>query len=181
MEQFILEIALVVSNFFLIYLFLIEKKKEKQLKEELQGMFQTMSEQKLELKKFSQKKLVDNKRKAFRVMIPEAELHFRICATDSVISKLLNKRGVGYIQDISYTGIKFTCDYDLPVRHNIMIEIEFTINNESFILEGLVIRKESHKQIKNVVYGASFINVSPSEEKRLMKCIHELELQKKKG
>lgn len=180
MGNFTLELFLLLLNILIVYLFILEKRKHKKLTDKLQSLYKTVNEERSELKKLSTKNLFENKRQAFRVEIPSTKINFQIIDTDSTLLSLLNKKGQGEIVDISYTGMKFICDFDLPIRNNIILNLEFILGSETFFINGKLLRKEGHQNNKYIIYGVKFSKLTYSDEKRLMKVISQLELHKKK-
>lgn len=63
--------------------------------------------------------------------------------------------------------MKFVCDYDLPVRQNITIQVFLKIKDEKFSIKGKMIRKEEHLKNNYIAYGIRFIETNPNEVNNL--------------
>lgn len=70
------------------------------------------------------------------------------------------------------------CDYDLPVRKQISLQLYFVLQNEEFSFKGKIVRKV--EQLNNIVYGIEFIEVNDKEQQRLHLLIQQMEIERRK-
>ncbi|WP_249310469.1 PilZ domain-containing protein [Bacillus sp. FJAT-49736] len=109
-----------------------------------------------------------NKRKNFRVEVDNLYCiikfnHFG----NPKYEKLKDKTIEGYIEDISLSGMKFSSDYELPVRSDINILISFQLDHLVFSVKGKIVRRQDHLNNENVTYGIEFAELLPNQEKQL--------------
>ncbi|MBB5325647.1 hypothetical protein HNQ34_002748 [Anoxybacillus tepidamans] len=105
----------ILAILLVLILLLIYISKQKQLREKdeyIDSLQQKLTELHDKLKKME-------KRRAFRINLLEPECIFELIACgDQLLKRLKHKKGKGKIKDISLTGVKLECDYDLPVRNS---------------------------------------------------------------
>ncbi|AET58036.1 PilZ domain-containing protein [Paenibacillus terrae] len=133
-----------------------------------------------ELEKKEIKKLLEeansklNRREAFRLGIPDEGCAFEFLHFgDETLARLTHRKGIGKIQDISVKGLKLICDYDLPLKKPVLIQVEFELNKEPFVLQAHLIRKEAHISQPFITYGLVFAEMSSSDQERLVYCINQ--------
>lgn len=121
-----------------------------------------------------------NLRKTFRVVVNENHCSVRFLELEnSRLQKLKGKRFDGYLENISIGGLKLICDYDLPVKQNIFIEISFRLKDEKFCLKGEILRKEVHNHKDMFVYGIKFVDISDEKQELLNKVLNQIIFEKK--
>ncbi|MFS0672057.1 PilZ domain-containing protein [Ornithinibacillus sp. 179-J 7C1 HS] len=120
-------------------------------------------------------------RKNYRVKVYNCPAELTILdSEENKFKKLNGKKFDGSIEDISLSGVRIKCEYSLPVNVKFKLRINFTLKNEEFKLDALLIRKEEHFKIKSITYGIEFIEPQQEEIKRLAFCLHSLESEKKR-
>lgn len=127
-----------------------------------------------------QAKLKDKeKRRAFRVTLLDGKCIFEfIDFGDKLLEPLRHRKGEGKIKDISRTGMKMSCEIDLPVRKQIFLQLRFVIDDEEFSFKGRIVRKE--ELLNEIIYGIDFIEADPKEEQRLYQVIQRMEIERRK-
>ncbi|MEC0181229.1 PilZ domain-containing protein [Paenibacillus peoriae] len=115
-----------------------------------------------------------NRREAFRLGVPDEGCAFEFLHFgDETLAGLTHRKGIGKIQDISAKGLRLICDYDLPLKKTILIQIEFELNKEPFTLQAHLIRKEAHISQPFITYGLIFVEMIPTDQERLVYCINQ--------
>ncbi|GHH99993.1 PilZ domain-containing protein [Neobacillus kokaensis] len=79
------------------------------------------------------------------------------------------------ISDVSAGGAGIISYYDFPLKQKVYVKLHFHLNNESFSLNGRIVRKVERINKSNYFYGLQFLDLSVKEEERLMKEIVALE------
>ena len=127
-----------------------------------------------------QAKLKDmERRRAFRIKLIDQKCIFGLIDFgDKLLEPLRHKKGEGKIKDISHTGIKLSCEFDLPVRKQIVLQLQFVLDNEEFSFKGKIVRKE--ELMNEINYGIDFIEADPKEKQRLYQVIQRMEIQRRK-
>ncbi len=120
-----------------------------------------------------------NRRKHFRVTLTEDCVSEFLYFENKKLEQLKHKKFTGKIQDISVSGLKFTCPYNLPVKQKIVFNITFSIKNIPFTLKAQFIRKEEYLQKDTFIYGVQFIDISKDEQKHLNLLLNKIELQRR--
>lgn len=150
--------------------------------------FANKLEQSLNVKKTTEK-TVDktsnffgfDQRKDFRVSVNEKGCLVEFLEFENKnLNKLKNKTFNGYIENISASGIKLSCGYDLPVKESIIIETKFSFKDEEFCLKGELKRKEEHNHKNLFIYGVHFIEISSEEQRRLSVALNEMIIEQRK-
>lgn len=119
------------------------------------------------------------RRNAFRISLHEQKCTFEfIDFGDKLLEPLKHRKGEGKIRYISRTGLQMICDYDLPVRKQISLQLYFVLQNEEFSFKGKIVRKV--EQLNNIVYGIEFIEVNDKEQQRLHLLIQQMEIERRK-
>lgn len=132
-------------------------------------------------KPIRQRQNITYTRKFFRVDVPDIECNFEFAYIGGQSFNLLkNKKGVGKIKDISAGGIKMICDYDIPLRTEVIINIEFELKNEPFSLKAQILRKEEHYNLPYFVYGMQFVDMNLKDEERLLFILNQIEIEQRK-
>ncbi|CAH0121368.1 hypothetical protein PAE9249_03896 [Paenibacillus sp. CECT 9249] len=128
-----------------------------------------------------QDKLKDKeRRKAFRVKLLEHKCTIEfVNFGDPALEKLLHRKSEGIVKDVSRTGVKLVCPFDLPVRKDITLILQFMIHEEEFTFKGKVVRKEEHSE--EITYGIRFIEVNVKDQQRLIQVLQQLELERRKS
>lgn len=88
------------------------------------------------------------------------------------------KKGQGNVLDVSRSGMKLSCRYDLPVRKQIILDLKFMINNHPFSLTGKIVRKE--ETLKSMIYGIQFLWNDEKVIQQLAQQLHKVEAEKNK-
>ncbi|XJZ27516.1 PilZ domain-containing protein [Bacillota bacterium Lsc_1132] len=164
-----------ILSAFLILLILINWFYQRQLREKL-DLINALQESLNDL----QAKLKEKERReSFRVKLLEQECTFEIIDfDDKLLEQLKHRQGKGEIRDISRTGLKLICDYDLPVRKHIFLQLYFLLQDEEFSFKGKIVRKE--ELMNDIIYGIEFIEADSTEQQRLYQVIQKLEIERRK-
>ncbi|KJS22720.1 MAG: hypothetical protein VR72_04075 [Clostridiaceae bacterium BRH_c20a] len=122
------------------------------------------------------------RRKNFRVYFNNginAKAHIRFISGRMVD---LNKIIPLLILDLSSTGMKMETALDLPSGIDLILQIEFIMENEVIKLYGKTLWKEILNPVK-INYGVEFICLKEGEQKKLVRClnIHQIKQQKISG
>lgn len=127
-----------------------------------------------------QAKLKDKeRRRAFRIKLLDQVCIFEfIDFGDKLLEPLKHRKGEGKIKDISCTGMKLSCEFDLPVRKQIVLQLGFVLDDEEFSLKGKIVRKE--ELMNEINYGIDFIEAAPKEKQRLLQVIQRMEIERRK-
>jgi c-di-GMP-binding flagellar brake protein YcgR len=126
-------------------------------------------------------KLNGNKRKAFRIDIPPENCRIEFLDFgEKALMNLLHRTGSGKIMDISVKGLRFVCDYDLPLKNDITIGVDFEFQGEKFYLNGTLIRKEAHLHMPEITYGMEFIQMSSADQGRLTFVLNRIQMERRK-
>lgn len=127
------------------------------------------------------KSIVKNNRNNFRVPVPPTEcvLEF-ISFEDKKLESLKMKVFKGTIENISVSGMKFLCRYNLPVKQCIKVHVSFMIKNQPFKLEGEIVRKEEQLQKDIIGYGVKFTELDLHTSKQLHESLNLLIIEKRK-
>lgn len=117
------------------------------------------------------------KRDSYRIGLPGIECTFTLIDfSNNSLGALKNRSFNGMINDISIGGLKFHSSYEFPVKHNIIMKMNFTFHGEVFELKGKIIRREDHIKGKSVSYGVQFVDLSENDIKRLNVTIHNYQV-----
>lgn len=121
-----------------------------------------------------------NKRKNFRVdvFIEDAILTFTSFG-DPTLNKLVGKMSKVFIENLSATGAKIQCDFNLPVRKGISITLNFKLINENFCLPGKMVRKEEFNECK-FNYGIEF-KIPKEDKEKLYIILNAILIEKEKN
>ncbi len=173
-----MEIAIVggiytVFSVFLYFLIHSHYKKKLVYKDEQISLMQvTLNEMQTKVKELE-------RRRGFRVTLTDTDCYFTLAdSNDKNLEPLRNKKGKGWVRDISWIGIKMACQYDLPIRKGIILQIEFTIKNEEFTVLGKIVRKEDLMNEFN--YGIEFTDMKVSEQQKLYQVLQYLVIEQEK-
>ena len=113
------------------------------------------------------------KRKDFRISLDqECTIEF-IEFENKQLNKLLHKKIVCHLENISVSGVKILSELNLPVKPKIIVSINFYIKNKEFNLIGEIVRQEVHTQKNLFGYGIRFINMNHIEQKKLLRTLNE--------
>lgn len=119
------------------------------------------------------------RRRAFRINLLDQVCIFEfIDFGDKLLEPLMQRKGEGKIKNIGRTGIKLSCEFDLPVRKQIFLQLYFVLDDEEFTFKGKIIRKE--ELMNEIIYGIDFIEADPKEEQRLLQVIQRMEIERRK-
>ncbi|WP_019004301.1 MULTISPECIES: PilZ domain-containing protein [Cohnella] len=119
------------------------------------------------------------RRRGYRIQLPDQQCLFAFIGFgDPLLEPLTNRKGEGKIENISRTGVKLSCEFDLPVRKRIFVQLHFALHGEEFSFKGKIVRKE--ETMKEIMYGIDFIEVDPKEQQRLVQTMQKIEIEKKK-
>ena len=117
----------------------------------------------------------------------ERRRHFRVYfttpleASATLVSINNNDVNIGKsilitIIDLSAGGISFKAALNMPVETKTVLNIQFRFEDEHFIMQGCLIWKSSNGSHSE--YGLEFIDLSPQEEQRLVKCLNQNQMRK---
>ncbi|WEG12479.1 PilZ domain-containing protein [Pullulanibacillus sp. KACC 23026] len=121
-----------------------------------------------------------NRRKYHRVSVKDLTCKLKIIDFGhQTLRKLNNKSISGQILDLSVGGLGFLCEVDFPVTDPVLVDISFTLKEETYIYSGIVVRKEGHKGSNNLLYGIQFTNMGLNEEAKLNQLVNHLARSKK--
>lgn len=153
----------------LIYLFF--KRQVSRKDSQINELLKSLSDQQAKLKD-------EEKRQAFRMKLLEQKcaLEF-VDFGDESLEKLKHRKVEGQIKDISRTGIKLICEFDLPVRKQITLQLNFVLQDEDFSFKGKIVRKE--EKLNDITYGIEFIEVGEKEQQQLFKVLQTMEIERK--
>src|SRR5690606_6250383 len=98
---------------------------------------------------------------------------------DDKLLFLQNKSIDGYIEDISATGLKFISLYNIPLKPNNKIRVEFTLNDKPFVFIASIIRKEESVLSKEIIYGLQFKELMIKEQDELTSELFKIEAQRR--
>lgn len=118
-----------------------------------------------------------NQRKNFRVRV---ELKNSIMEVLKVGSTEINEHDACEIIDISTGGVGVVSYCDLPLKQQVFIRVHFYLNNETFSINGRIVRKIERINKNSFLYGVQFLELSPREENRLLKEIVAIENERRK-
>ncbi len=122
-----------------------------------------------------------NQKGNFRLEIPSKESFLILKKIENEdFTKLIGKIIKGNIKDISTTGVKFTCPYNLPVHLKIKVEVCFKLGNKDLKFNGCIVRKEEHLSRKSKNYGIKFIEITSKEQENLIIELRKLEAQQRR-
>jgi PilZ domain len=62
----------------------------------------------------------------------------------------------------------------------VYVKVHFYLDNEEFLLNGRIVRKIENIKKRAVLYGIQFVDLSASDENRLMKTIVAMENERRK-
>lgn len=99
---------------------------------------------------------------------------------DEKLKKLINKQFYGNLENISVGGLKFNCEYNVPVREKVIVQVSFNLMDYNYSLKAEVVRKEEILVIKEYCYGLRFIEIDIPQEKLLLKTINNLIIENKR-
>ncbi|MDA8441800.1 MAG: PilZ domain-containing protein [Peptococcaceae bacterium] len=80
------------------------------------------------------------------------------------------------IVDLSGGGAQAKSQLDIPFTVKVVLEPQFTLENENFRFTGQISWK--NKANNEYRYGIEFVDVAKTEEQRLIKCLNKYELKK---
>lgn len=84
------------------------------------------------------------------------------------------------IVDVSAGGVGILSDYDFPLREKVYVKVHFYLDHEEFMLNGRIVRKIENIKKRAVLYGIQFVDLSASDEERLLKTIVAMENERRK-
>ncbi|WP_158587632.1 flagellar brake protein [Neobacillus notoginsengisoli] len=84
------------------------------------------------------------------------------------------------VLDVSTGGAGVLCDEDFPLKEMVFVRIHFYLNEELFSFNGRIVRKIENPERKKVIYGVQFLNLSPSDETKLIKEITAIQNERRK-
>lgn len=116
-----------------------------------------------------------NHRETFRVDLADENCLFQVMN----VEVLKNRTGTAKIKDISVNGLKISCNYDFPLKNEVIIKLEFKLQEEPFSFKAILLRKEAHIDNPDIIYGVQFVEMSSGERERLQICLNKLEIQRR--
>lgn len=114
----------------------------------------------------------ENRRDSFRLRV---DLKNSIMEVLKIGNIDVNEFDDCQISDVSAGGAGIVSYYDLPLKQKVYVKLHFYLNNESFSLNGRIVRKVERINKNNYFYGIQFLDLSIPEEERLIKEIVALE------
>lgn len=172
--EYLIGITIYVVIFVLVIIFFIIffQKHIRIKKSQIHALQHEIEELQAKLKK-------KERRNSFSLKLLEQTCTFEfINFGDKTLEKLINKKGEGKIRDISLTGLKLICNYDLPVRKKVFLQLHFVLLKEEFLLKGKIVRKE--EQMSDIVYGIEFMEINTKDRNRLYRLIQKAEINRSK-
>ncbi|MCA0972283.1 PilZ domain-containing protein [Halobacillus litoralis] len=141
----------------------------------------TLQEEKNRMSLKYQKAYEHDQRSNFRIDLNEKDSKLIIESIDGDLEhKLKGKVIGGYIDNISVSGIKFVCPYNLPVSSNIKVKSVFTLGTEYFELDAVMVRKEENVKNKQRGYGIKFVDVPHRDQGRLNMEIRRIDSERRR-
>lgn len=123
----------------------------------------------------------ENNRRHFRIMLIDINCTVELLELeDPNFYSLLHKKFNAQIENISISGMKIVCKYNLPFKKNTKINVKFCIKNIEFSLNALILRKEEYLNNGTFGYGIQFIEVKHNDEAMLFKVLNQLLLTRKR-
>lgn len=128
------------------------------------------------------KKLKDKeRRKSFRLKVDIEECEFQILKIGNKnIDRVKDRKGIGIIKDLSFTGLRLESAYDLPVKDVVEIKLEFEFDEHELELKGVLIRKEEHIYKGKFIYGIKFIETNKKTQTEFNKLLRNKELENRR-
>lgn len=122
-----------------------------------------------------------NRRDFFRVEMSGESCRLEVLdAGDPTLDAIKNKRGEAQLLDISVTGAKINCRYDLPVRKKVLVQLHVTLREETFSFKGVLLRKEQQLDQSRVVYGIEYVDPDREDQKRLNVILNRIKIERHK-
>jgi c-di-GMP-binding flagellar brake protein YcgR len=118
-----------------------------------------------------------NRRDNFRIRV---SIKNTVMEVLKIGSTYVNEHDYCEIVDVSAGGVGILSDYDFPLREKVYIKIHLYLNDEEFTLNGRIVRKIEKINKRSIFYGVQFINLSESDENRLIKEIVAMENRRRK-
>ena len=175
---FLIIIQMAIILFLIIYFYVVFFKRSNAAENEFLAYAEKENHDSYKKAKFEL-----NRRRFFRITLEEDDIDCDLIFLDfgnDKFKNLINKRISAKVIDLSVGGMRFACEYDLPVQNHIVSMISFEINDERFYLKCELARKEVKMENDNILYGVRFINLDKKTEGNLGKIIHQLEIKQQK-
>ncbi|MFC7321260.1 PilZ domain-containing protein [Halobacillus campisalis] len=152
---------------------------QKKSKAERKRIYSLLDEERNKLKK---KQSEDkNRRGSFRLTLNRKDCTLVLKeSTHGNMEKLKERSLKGYIENISASGVKFVCRYDLPVKFNFKVTSVFELRGEEFSLGADIVRKEEHTNHQLMIYGLQFVEMTAKDQERLSIVLHRIESENRK-
>lgn len=169
MKLIILTVLLMIPVILLLHWFYLRQLRKKddqidQLKESLTNLQAKLNE--------------TERRRGYRAKLLDQECVIELIDfSDKMLEPLRNRKGKGKIKNISPTGMKMSCEFDLPIQKQIVLLIHFVLNDEEFTFKGKIVRKEV--LMNEIIYGIDFFGADPKEEQRLLQVINRMEIERR--
>jgi c-di-GMP-binding flagellar brake protein YcgR len=128
-------------------------------------------------KKLKKEEKQTNRRDNFRLRVMIKNSIMEVLKVGSID---VNRNNYCEIEDISAGGAGIISYYDFPLKQQVYVRVHFYLNDEEFSLEGRIVRKIERINRSSFFYGIQFLNLSSSDEKRLVKEIFAMENQRRK-
>ncbi|WP_158591749.1 PilZ domain-containing protein [Oceanobacillus halophilus] len=125
-------------------------------------------------------KLNDKERRdSFRLRLENKTCEFQLL---NVGNKNINplKKGKAIISDISYTGMKLICPYNLPIQQGVEIKLYFNLSNRDFVLKSKIVRKEEYSDKSHYIYGVVFTETDERTNDKLTIVLREIEMEQRR-
>jgi c-di-GMP-binding flagellar brake protein YcgR len=165
-------LTLLLFMLILLLFYIYQQKQIREREKQINSLQQSLNDLQVKLKEME-------RRRAFRIKLPEQDCIFELIDfDDKLLERLKYKKGKGKIRDISLSGIKLECDYDLPVRKGIFLQLHFVLQDVEFSFKGKIVRKE--ELMKNIIYGIEFIDVNLKEQQRLYVVLQKISVENRK-
>lgn len=129
----------------------------------------------------SKKTIYKNRRQDFRLELYNVSAEITILSSeDKRFNQILGKKFTGMIKDLSASGLKLLSEYNLPVKGKFKVKIEFSINQNNFVLHAFLLRKEEHLKENLISYGFQFVEMNRKTKEELIINLHKLEAERRK-
>ncbi|WP_342429524.1 PilZ domain-containing protein [Neobacillus sp. FSL H8-0543] len=118
-----------------------------------------------------------NRRDNFRLRVNIKQSILEVLKVGSIV---VNQSDQCEIVNISAGGVGVVSYYDFPLKQSIYVRVHFYLNAEEFSLNGRIVRKAERINKSGFLYGIQFLNLSASDQNRLMKEVFAMENERRK-
>lgn len=115
----------------------------------------------------------DSYRHRFAIPLPATMRVSRL--NDKVINQ--NRTTIVYVSNISAGGLSFNSELDIPIRTGkVYLQFILELENKTFIVEGLLVRKAEYASRNEISYGIKF-EIDSALERELVVAINQISIQ----